>query len=108
MFGLPPGSVEWLASGAVLVALGALIRFGGWTFLIAGYDESSPVPKEVAASMVGSTVLRLGIAVVAFGVLAAVSALPEYAGAALGAVVLLAVGQLLYRLNTYTPEATEA
>lgn len=108
MFGLPPGAIEWLASGAVLVALGALIRFGGWTFLIAGYDESAPVPEEVAASMVGATVLRLGIAVVAFGVLAALSMLPPYAGLALGAVVLLAVGQLLYRLNTYTPDATGA
>jgi hypothetical protein len=108
MFGLPPGAVEWLASGAVLVALGALIRFGGWTFLIAGYDESSPVPKHVAASLVGNTVLRLGAAVFAFGVLAAVTTLPEYAGAVLGVAIVLAVVRMLYRLNTYTPDAAEA
>jgi hypothetical protein len=108
MFGLPPGSIEWTAVGTVLTAVGALIRFGGWTFLIAGYDESTALPEDVATSVVGNTVLRLGVAVIAFGVLTAVTSLPEYAVSLLGVVILAAVVRMLYRLNTYTPDAAEA
>jgi len=104
MFGLPPSSVEWLAVGAVLSALGALITFGGWTFLIAGYDESTPVPEDVAATMVGNTVLRLGVALLAVGAVGAVSGVPSFAGPLLAVVIVVAVGRLLYRLNTYDPE----
>lgn len=108
MFGLPPGSIEWLAVGGLLTALGALIRFGGLTFLIAGYDETSSVPEDVAADVTGGTLLRLGGALVAVGVLAAVWTLPEYVGVLVGAAVVVAVGRMVYRLNAGRPGGAEA
>jgi hypothetical protein len=53
-------------------------------------------------------VLRLGAAVFAFGVLTAVTSLPEYAVSLFGVVILAAVVRMLYRLNTSTPDAAEA
>ncbi|WP_240728566.1 class I SAM-dependent methyltransferase [Halobellus limi] len=58
-------TVEWLVAGGHLTVLGALIRFRGWTFLLAGYDETSRVPDDVAQQVAGNTVLRVGIAVFA-------------------------------------------
>ena len=42
---LEPGplAIEWLLSGAV-VTLGGLIKFSGWTWLLAGYSEPT-APK---------------------------------------------------------------
>lgn len=105
MFGLPPGTVEWLATGAVLTAAGAMIKFAGWTFLLAGYDESSSVPEDVVSNVAGTTVLRIGLAVTGFGALTAVTTLPEYAGLVVGGAIVLAVARLLYRLNIGTNEA---
>jgi len=96
-------AVEWLATGALLLVLGALVKFKQWAFLIAGYDESSPVPKEVASNLVGNTVLRLGVALLVVGGIASLTTLPEYMSTIITVVVVLAVVRLLYRLNTYTP-----
>lgn len=104
MFGLTSAAVEWLAVGAVLAAVGALIKFRQWTFLIAGYDRTSPVPEEAVADIAGNTVLRIGLAAVAVGAVFAFADPPSYLGAVFGVVVVLAVARLVYRLNTYAPE----
>lgn len=96
-------AVEWLAVGALLFALGALIKVAGWTFLIAGYDESSPIPEEVAADMVGNTVIRVGVALLAVGAAASLTTLPGYVSPLVGVAVALDLARLLYRLNTYAP-----
>ncbi|WP_135534083.1 hypothetical protein [Halostella pelagica] len=97
-------AIEWLASGVFVTVLGALMKFAGWTWLLAGYSEStSPVPDDVVQDMAGNTILRVGIAVFVFGVLASVMEPPSYLGIVVGAVVLLAVVRLLYRLNTWSP-----
>jgi len=96
-------AVEWLASGALVAALGGLIRFAGWTWLLAGYDEAtSPVPDEAVRKTAGNTVLRVGLAVLGVGVLATVAELPPYVEPAVGAAILLAVLRLLYRLNGWS------
>ncbi|GAA0208360.1 hypothetical protein [Halobaculum roseum] len=93
-------AVEWLASGAVVTLLGALIRFAGWTWLLAGYDEStSSLPDDVVGEMAGNTVLRVGVAVLAVGALASVTDPPSSLTVLVGAAILLDVGRLLYRLN---------
>ena len=97
-------AVEWLAAGALLVVLGALIKFRGWTFLLAGYDQTSEVPDEVVSDVAGNTVLRIGLATVAFGVIFSVSSPPSYLGVVFEVVVVLAVLRLLYRIRTYTPD----
>lgn len=103
MFGLESTAAEWLGVGAVLVVAGALIKFRGWTFLLAGYDETSPVPDDVVADVAGNTVLRIGLAGLALGVVIAVADTPSYLPLVFSAVILLAVARLLYRLHTYTP-----
>lgn len=77
MFGLEPVAVEWLAVGALLSVLGVLIRFREWTFLVAGYDRTSPVPDEVVANVAGNTVLRIGLAALALGVVTALVDAPS-------------------------------
>jgi len=96
-------ALEWLAVGGLLTLAGALIRFRGWTFLLAGYDESSSVPDDVVRDIAGNTVFRVGIAVSAVGVVASVTNLPSYLGLAVGALVVLDVVRMVYRVNTFSP-----
>ncbi|QHS15866.1 DUF3784 domain-containing protein [haloarchaeon 3A1-DGR] len=103
MLGVPSTALQWLGVGSVLLIAGALIRFRGWTFLIAGYDETSSVPEEVVADVVGNAVLRIGVAAIALGVLMAITDVPSYLPAVFGVIILLAVARLIYRLRTYTP-----
>lgn len=95
-------SLEWLAVGCLLTIVGGLIKLCGWTFLIAGYDESGPVPEAVAQDIVGNTVLRVGIAVLAFGLVVSVTNTPSYLGTVVGAVIALDELRLIYRANTYS------
>lgn len=100
-------AIEWLASGAFVMLLGALIKFAGWTWLLAGYSEStSPVSDDVVRDMAGNTILRVGIAVFVVGVLASVTAPPSYLEPVVGVVIVLDVGRLIYRLNTWSPSQT--
>jgi len=99
-------AIEWIASGALVTALGALIKFAGWTWLLAGYSEStSTVPDDVVRDIAGSTILRVGIAVLLIGVIGSVVELPSYVAMAVLAVILLAVLRLLYQLNIKQPQA---
>lgn len=102
MIELSSGVLEWLATGCLLTIAGGLIKFRGWTFLIAGYDETGSVPEPVARDMAGNTVLRVGIAVSAFGLLASVTNIPSYLGTLIGVAIVLDVLRLIYRANTYT------
>lgn len=106
MLGLPAQALDEFAAGALLVVLGALIKFRGWTFLVAGYDRTSPVPDEVVAEMVGSTVLRVGLAVFALGAIVVLTDPPAYLSTVFAVAILLAVARLLYRLHTYPSDAT--
>ncbi|ESP89775.1 hypothetical protein [Candidatus Halobonum tyrrellensis] len=100
------GSLEWLAVGCLLTIAGALIRFRGWTFLLAGYDETAPVPESVVQNVAGNTVLRVGIAVLVVGVLETVTTPPSSLGVLVGAAIGLDVLRLIYRLNTWSSRTT--
>lgn len=104
MFTIGSAALEWFAVGAVLTVLGALVKFRQWTFLLAGYDRTSPVPDEVVADVAGNTVLRIGLATLGLGVAFTVADPPSYLGTVFAAAVLLAVARLVYRLRTYAPE----
>mgnify|MGYP006302476195 CR=1 FL=1 len=100
-------ALEWLASGLLVGVLGALIKFAGWTWLLAGYSEStSPVPDDVVRDVAGNTVLRVGIAVFAVGAIRSLVDPPSYLGLVVGVAIALAVGRMLYRLNTWSPAET--
>ncbi|WP_135534077.1 hypothetical protein [Halostella pelagica] len=106
MLGTGSLAVDWLAVGIALTIAGGLIKFAGWTFLLAGYDDSSPVPDDVIADIAGNTVLRIGLAVTVFGVIASVTEIPSYLPLLIEGAILLAVLRLLYRLHTYSPNGT--
>jgi len=103
MFGLPSAAIEWLGVGALLTVAGYLVKFRQWTFLLSGYDRTSPVPDDVIADIAGNTVLRIGLAAIGLGAVVAVADPPAYLSTVFGAAVLFAVVRLLYRLRTYNP-----
>lgn len=96
------GTLEWLAVGGFLTIAGALIKFRGWTFLLAGYDESASIPDDIVQVVAGNTFLRIGTVVFLFGILNAAMGIPTYLGFVIGGVILLAVLRLIHRLNTYS------
>jgi len=107
MLGLGPRALQWLAAGGLVALLGMLVKFVGWTWLLAGYSKSSSaVPDEVVRDIAGNTLLRIGIALLGVGALAAVTDLPSSLNLAVTAVVVLAVARLIYRLNTWSPQDT--
>ena len=107
MLGLGPRALQWLGAGALVTLSGVLIKYVGWTWLLAGYSEStSPVPDEMVRDIAGNTVLRIGIALLGVGALAAVTDLPSSLGLVVAAAVVLAVARLIYRLNTWSPQDT--
>jgi hypothetical protein len=105
MIELSSGALSWLAAGLFLLILGVLIRFRGWLFLLAGYDESSSVPDDVVQVIAGNTVLRVSIAALVVGVLMSVMNPPSYLGVLVGIAIVLDVLRMIYRLNTWTPQA---
>ena len=106
MSGLPSTALQWLSAGLVLLIAGVLITFRGWTFLLAGYDETSPVPDEVVADVAGNTILRIGLAAIVLGVLIVVTDVPSYLPTVFGGIIVLAVVRMIYRLRTYSPANT--
>lgn len=102
MGGIPTDAAVAVGVGVLLVAMGALIKYRGWTFLIAGYDATSSVPPAVARSLVGNTVLRVGLATIVLGALIAVDLTTDIVGAVFVGAVVLALGRVLYRMQTYT------
>lgn len=103
MIGSVMESPEALLAGLGIVVLGYLIRYRERTVLIAGYDASSEVPKSVAANIVGNLAIRVGVATAVFGVLAAVTSIPEAIVAGFVAIVVLGTARSIYRLQTYQP-----
>lgn len=106
MIELSSSALQWLGVGALLVIAGVLIKFRGWTFLLAGYDETAPIPDDVVANVAGNTVLRIGIAALVLGALVTVTEIPSRLPLVFGVIVFLDVARLIYRLNTYTPAET--
>ena len=99
------GTLPWLAAGILLLILGVLIKFRGWLFLLAGYDESSSVPDNVVQDIAGNTVLRVSIAALVVGVLMSVINPPSYLDLLVGIVIILDMLRMIYRLNTWSPQA---
>lgn len=100
------GALEWLVAGTLLVLAGALVKFRGWTFLLAGHDSTAAVPEAVVADVAGSTVLRVGIATAALGAVMLQTELPSRLRLLFGALVVVAVLRMVYRVRTYSPDAT--
>lgn len=61
------------------------------------------MPDDVVAETAGNTVLRIGIAGGALGVLIAVVDTPPYLSLVFEGIIVLTLARPLYPLNTYTP-----
>lgn len=106
MIALSSGALEWLAIGGPLTIAGVPIKFRGWTFLLAGYDETGGIPDSAVQDIAGNTVLRVGLAVFAFGILISVTNPLSYLDVLIGDGIVLAVLGMIYRLNTWSPQTT--
>ena len=65
-------AVMIVAAGVFVGLLGALIRYAGWTWLIAGYDPNRLTDEEGLADFMGFYVLVIAGLTVAIGALEAV------------------------------------
>mgnify|MGYP000159198365 FL=1 len=100
-------AIEWLATGVFVAVLGALIKFAGWTWLLAGYNEStSSASDDVVQDVGGNAILRVGIALVVVGVVASVTSPPSFIGVVVGGVIVVEVARLIYRLNSISLSQT--
>lgn len=98
--------LPWFGSAALLLVIGYLIAYREATMLVAGYDESSDVPADVAAELVGTLTLGVGVATAAVGV--ALTLTDAFGLVVVGytALVVAATVATVYRLWTYpSPES---
>lgn len=91
-----------LVVGIGVLVLGYLIKFRGWTFLLAGYDPSAVTEEEALADLAGGTILRIGLAVIVFGGISAAGLTTPIIEGVFAIVIILAVAQLIYRSRAYT------
>ena len=99
-----PLAIEWVVSGAVVTLLGGLIKFAGWTWLLAGYSESTaPIADDVVQDVAGNTILRIGIVVLVVGALASVTTLPAFLTIVVGAAIVVDILRMLYWFNVNFP-----
>jgi len=93
--------------GSLCVVLGFCMAVFNWTFLIAGYDDSTEIPATVAGRMVGGFMMLIGTVTASYGVILTRYGPPDWIGLLLALFVLAVTGQLIYRLNTYERAETD-
>lgn len=91
-----------IISGIGVLILGYFIKFHGWTFLLAGYDPNAITDEEGLADLAGGTIMRIGLAVIIFGGIAAARLTTPIVTAIFTVVILIATGRLIYRARRYT------
>lgn len=87
--------------GFALLALGLPIKFGQWTFLIAGYDESAAVPNSVIADLVGNFLLQVALVTLGFGYYLTQNSPDSWVALLFVVLVALGIWRLMYRLHSY-------
>lgn len=87
------------AVGGVVLLFGYPIGERGWTVLGAGYDESVGADEELLADVVGSTLLGVGLAVLALVGLPAIGAVTALVEDVFAAAVLVAVVRTVSRVH---------
>jgi hypothetical protein len=95
---------SWFVVGGVLLVFAYLVRVREWTFLIAGYDDSVDVPREIAASIVGNLLARVGVASFLVGITAAMTTGGlDVTNLSFVFAVVVTIDSLraVYKLNTY-------
>lgn len=99
---LPESSVVTVLIGIGILVAGYLIKFRGWTFLLAGYDPNAVTDEEALADLAGETILHIGLAVIAFGGAVAAELTRPVVEGIFAVAILIAAGRLIYRARAYT------
>lgn len=102
LLAVPESGTIAILSGIGVLVLGYLIKFHGWTFLLAGYDPNAVTDEEALVNLAGGTVMRIGVAVIAFGALSAAELTTPIIAGIFAAVILIATVRLIYRTRKYT------
>lgn len=102
---------SWFVVGGVFLVFGSLVRLREWTVLIAGYDDSVDVPREIVASIVGNLLARVGVASVLVGITARITTGGldmTNLSFVFAVVVTLDSLRVVYTLNTYESKSSAA
>jgi hypothetical protein len=101
LLALPESGVATIVVGVGILILGYLIKFRGWTFLLAGYDPDAITDEDAVADLAGGTIMRISIAVIVFGAITATGTTTPVLETIFGVVILVAVARLIYRMRKY-------
>jgi hypothetical protein len=102
LLALPESGVTTIVVGIIVLILGYLVKFRGWTFLLAGYDPTRITDEDALADLAGGTLLRIGLVIISFGGLAAVGLTSPLIESLVAVAILIAVARLIYRSRRYT------
>ncbi|EMA46761.1 DUF3784 domain-containing protein [Halococcus saccharolyticus] len=99
---LPESGALTVLVGLGVLVLGYLIKFRGWTFLLAGYDPNAVTDEAALADLAGGTIIRIGLTVVVFGIVTAVGATSSLLDTVFAIAILVAAVRLVYRVRKHT------
>lgn len=102
LLSLPESGVATILVGVGVLFLGYLIKFRGWTFLLAGYDPNTVTDEDALADLAGGTLLRISIVIIVFGGLTAAGLTAPILEPIIAVVIIIAVLRLIYRSRRYT------
>jgi hypothetical protein len=101
LLALPKSGVATIVVGVGILILGYLIKFRGWTFLLAGHDPNNVTDEDALSDLAGGTVLRVGIVVLVFGGLVAAGLTTPILETAVAVAILIVVVRYIYRARKY-------
>ncbi|EMA55667.1 MULTISPECIES: DUF3784 domain-containing protein [Halococcus] len=102
LLALPVSSALTVLVGLGVLVIGYLIKFRGWTFLLAGYDPTAVTDEAALADLAGGTIIRISLAIVVFGIVTAVGATSSLLETLFALAVLVAAVRLVYRIRKHT------
>jgi hypothetical protein len=101
LLALPESGVSIIVVGFGILILGSLVKYQGWTFLLAGHNPSNVTDEEAIADLAGGTLLGISLVIIVFGGLVATGFTPPILETVVTVVILIAVAQYVYRARTY-------
>lgn len=92
--------------GIVGIAIGFfipryLIKFRGWTFLLAGHNSNNVTDEGAVADLGGKTMFLVGIITLVYGGLTIIGRSPPLVESLVAIVTLFVVRQYVYRVRRY-------
>lgn len=101
LLALPESGTATIIAGIAILIAGYLIKFQGWTFLLAGHNPDNVSDEDALADLAGGTVLRVGIVVLILGGLIATGLATPILKIVVGIAVVIMIARYIYRAREY-------